>query len=79
MITERIRVGDAITTIAGEIRVTAWNGSIACCEEYETDPDQEKLIYVGARNLTPHEIGKLMKEIDGQNHKVLFYKAEEEI
>lgn len=68
---EYIRKGIEITTEAGCLVPTGFNGHIVYCDEYapgEESPDEfEK---VGERKLTLLEIAREMKRVDGRNHRL---------
>ena len=66
-----IRKGDEIATQEGYLIVTGYNGSLVYTDSYEIDEDGEG-VKVGERNLTPEEIGHLLKEVDRCNHKVIY-------
>lgn len=68
---ETIKTGDIIDTLVGYLEVKGYNGSIVYCDEYETTDNGEDVM-TGERMLTCNEIGKIMKEVDGRNHKVMF-------
>ena len=75
---ETITNGTEIKTIAGYMIATGYNGSIVYLDEYETNEagEAEK---VGERRLTLAEIGDAMKEVDGQNHKVIWQQYSEDM
>lgn len=71
---EHIRKGSEITTLAGYLVVTGYNGSIVYCDEYtntdEDDPD--KYEKTDERMLTLREIEREMWEVDGQSHRLTY-------
>lgn len=70
MRTEYIRKNDQIDTISGYLVIKGSNGSgLIYADEYEAAEDGTAVI-AGHRALTENEIGRLMKEADGQNHCV---------
>ena len=70
---DTIKNGDMITTLSGYELVTGYNGSIVYTDSYiHSEDDPDKLIKDGERMLTLDEIGHLMKEVDGRNHKVWY-------
>ena len=66
-----IKKGDTINTMAGYEVVTGYNGSIVYTDSYEIGEDEEPE-KVGERRLTLEEIGHIMREVDGLNHKVFY-------
>ena len=68
---ETITKGSEISTLAGYMVATGYNGSIVYLDEYETDEDGEAE-KVGERMLTLDEIAHEMKNVDGMNHKVIW-------
>ena len=68
---EQICKGFEINTITGGLKVTGYNGSIVYLEEY-TANDDGNLEFTGESRLTLEEIAKVMKEMDGLNHKIEF-------
>lgn len=70
MVIEYVREGSIVNTADGFIECANFNGSIVYCTEYETDIDGYKTGKSCARMLTLYEIGLLMKEQDGNNHKL---------
>lgn len=76
---EHIRKGSEITTLAGYLVVTGYNGSIVYCDEYtntdEDDPD--KYEKTDERMLTLREIGHEMWEVDGRNHWLVYDEEED--
>ena len=75
--TDIITKGSKIDTLAGYELVTNYNGSIVYTDSYEIDFNEE-LQKVGERMLTLEEIGHIMKEVDGCNHKVRYEESEDE-
>lgn len=69
-----IKTCDHIATVSGELVVTGFNGSIVDCEEYEINENDE-LIKIDDRRLTLNELGHIMKDLDGQNHTVIWENA----
>jgi hypothetical protein len=71
---EHIRKGSEITTLAGYLVVTGYNGSIVYCDEYtntdEDDPD--KYEKTDERMLTLREIEHEMWEVDGRSHWLVY-------
>ena len=65
-----------INTMAGYIIAEDYNGSIVECSEYIVNEDGS-LEETDGRRLTLNEIGHLMKEVDGQNHKVFWIDPED--
>lgn len=68
-----IRKGDEIETVGGFEVVTAVRNGFAHTESYEVC-DNGEMDRVGTRMLTAAEIGRLMKEVDGQNHMIIFVR-----
>lgn len=64
-----ITIGTEINTISGIIKVTDFNGSLVAVDEYDIDEEGTPM-KVDGNALTLNEIGNLMKQMDGQNHKV---------
>lgn len=71
MRTQYITKGDTINTMAGYEVVKGYNGSIVDTDSYEIGEDGEPE-KVGERRLTLEEIGHIMREVDGLNHKVFY-------
>lgn len=72
-----ITKGTRIDTAAGYLKVTDYNGSIVYCEEYIASETGD-LDQTDDRMLTLYEIADLMREVDGQNHKVYWREPEED-
>lgn len=76
---EHIRKGSEITTLAGYLVITGYNGSIVYCDEYtntdEDDPD--KYEKTDERMLTLREIEREMWEVDGRNHRLTYDEEED--
>ena len=76
---EHIRKGSEITTLAGYLVVTGYNGFIVYCDEYtnadEDDPD--KYEKTDERMLTLREIEHEMWEVDGRNHRLTYDEEED--
>lgn len=68
---EYITKGTEVATAAGYEIITGWNGHIVYTDSYEVDEDGNES-KVCERMLTLEEIGHLMKEVDGKNHKVVW-------
>ena len=68
---ERITKGTEISTIEGKIVATSYNGSIVYFDEYTLNEEGE-YEYERERRLTLCEVGKVMKELDGMNHNVIW-------
>lgn len=77
MRSEYIAKGSIINTIFGEIEITGYNGSIAYCVEREYDESGEICREEEGR-YTLNEIGHLMKEVDGRNHRVRYEEEGED-
>ncbi len=73
---EHITKGSIIDTFFGTIEVTGYNGSIVYGIEREYD-EEGNVEREEETRLTLNEIGHMMKEVDGRNHKV-WYDEEEE-
>ena len=67
--TDYITTGAKINTVEGYEEITAWNGSIVYTNSYVIDENDEAVLD-GERMLTLEEIGHLLKDYDGKNHKV---------
>ena len=69
---EHYKVGDTIPTLEGEEKIISFNGSIITTQSYVIG-DNEELIENGGENmLTQYDVERILKEIDGKNHKVIF-------
>lgn len=68
---ETITVMTEIDTAEGYLVVKSFNGSMVVVEEYIVGED-DMLFDNGERGLTLAEIGKIMKDRDGMNHKVVW-------
>lgn len=66
-----ITTGAQIDTIEGYEVVKSYNGSIVYTDSYEYDDDGNPQ-KTGECRLTLEEVGKLMKGVDGRNHRVTF-------
>ena len=73
--TEIIKNGSEISTLAGYELVKGYNGSIVYTDSYEIDDDGNASM-VDERMLTLEEIGHLMREVDGRNHNVRYEEEE---
>lgn len=73
---DKIYEGATIDTLTGSLKVKFYNGSIVDLDEYTID-DNDNLVKTGETRLTLEEIGHVMKELDGLNHKVEYIKKEE--
>lgn len=69
--TDRIFKGYKVTTAEGYILVKSYNGSIVYVSNYVSD-EKDYCHFECERMLTLSEIGALMKEVDGKNHKVIW-------
>ena len=74
---EYIKKGSIIDTLFGTIEVTGYNGSIVYGIEREYD-EEGNVEREEETRLTLNEIGHLMKEVDGRNHKVWYDEEEED-
>lgn len=83
--TDIIKKGTQIDTIYGYEIVTYFNGSIVYTDsyrnpldecEYTIEDDPGEYVKTGESMFTLDEIGNLMKEVDGRNHKVSFQEDE---
>lgn len=73
---DKIYEGATIDTLTGNLKVKFYNGSIVDLDEYTID-DDDNLVKTGETRLTLEEIGHVMKELDGMNHKVEYIRKEE--
>lgn len=69
MIKDKIWIGKEIETLAGYEIITGYTGEVVGTKSYEVDENGNG-VYVNNRLLTLNEIGHLMKEVDGHNHKI---------
>ena len=66
--------GDKIDTASSLFIVsTKFDGLFVTCREYSKFDDDD-LYFVGVRRLTLYEIARLLKDVDGLNHKVIWYE-----
>lgn len=72
-----IRKGDEFDTVSGYEVVTAVRNGFAHTASYEVQ-DNGEMEYSGKRMLTAAEIGRLMKEVDGENHTIIFVQEGED-
>lgn len=68
---EHLKIGDTIQTLAGEEKIIYSNGSIITTQSYIVG-DNDELIENGENMLTKCDVERILKEIDGRNHKVIF-------
>lgn len=68
---EHYKIGDTILTLEGEEKIISFNGSIITTQSYIIG-DNDKLIENGENMLTRSDVERILKEIDGKNHKVIF-------
>ena len=66
-----IRKGTKIDTATGYAHVTGFNGHIVYLDMYEANEDGY-CRFSEERMLTLSEVGLMMKEFDGRNHKVIW-------
>lgn len=71
-----IKKYDQIETMAGYIVVTEFNGTILYCKEYDVDMDGNSVLKDDDARYTLAEVGHLMKEVDGRNHRVVWEDEE---
>ena len=69
MIKDKIWIGKEIETLAGYEIITGYTGHIVGTKSYEIDENGNG-VYVNNRLLTLNEIGHMMKDVDGHNHKI---------
>lgn len=75
--TNYIKANDTINTIEGYLVVKGQNcGGLVYLDEYRVDDDGNEILSGKDRMLTLSEIGRVMKEVDGDNHNVCW--AEED-
>lgn len=73
MIKEVIGAGSEVLGNDGIFIAESYNGDIVFGRQYEWNPDTDNYdIDAGDRMLTLNEIGHMMKDLDGQNHKVVW-------
>ena len=67
-----VSVGTKIDTIAGYIIVKSINEAGLCyCDEYTIDDEDLDKFTKTETMLMPSDIERMMKEVDGLNHKVI--------
>lgn len=82
---KRITKGTRIDTPVGYMIATGFNGSLVYLDVYEPEMIEDErgnfvdapgsgMVKVGDRRLTLGEVAEMMKEVDGQNHKVVWQK-----